>query len=122
MTNLFAPPAKASLPLSKGNDLFVSFRYRPGQVDEDGKPVLDSGGNQVFAEADWPDGSTVTLVIETSPAISVEADIDGSLATVREESTVVDAVKAGRPWRLVLTDDTGLDRVLINGTVVRKDA
>lgn len=120
MPYLFDPPTKATLPLSKGGDLIVSFINKVGQVDENG-PVLDDNGDQVFVEEDYPEGSTVTLVIETTPEITIEADIVGATATCWEQSTIVDPIKPGKGWRCVVSYADGLDKVILNGTVVRKD-
>lgn len=124
MTTLFDPPPIYDLPISKGSDLFFGFIYKPLVVDEDGDPVLDGGGNKQYVAADYPDGSSVKLVIETDdPAapISVTATIDGSMATVLEDYLIADTVKNGKLWRAVITYSNGLDQVLANGVVARWD-
>jgi len=121
MTNLIDPPNKFTLPLSRGRDLYCVFVYKPLVVDEEGEPVLDGSGNRQYAVADYPEGSTVMLVIDDTEAIEIEATIDGSNATVWEDHATVDAVKAGKLWRTVITYADGLDDVLCNGTTIRED-
>jgi hypothetical protein len=108
MTDLFPRPPKANLPLSKGADLYVGFRNKTLVGD-------------VWTATDYPDGTTVALTIEAVPPLVVNAVIVGSLATVWEQSEVVDTVKAGIPWRAVITYADGLDRVMCNGRTVRSD-
>lgn len=114
---LYAVPPKTTLPLVKGEDVSVEFVYKPMVLDSNGDPVL-AGGEPQFAEDDFPAGSTLTLIIE--PSASGTAVIDGSRASVVIDHTVVDKIRAGSLWRLVLTVN-GLDRVLINGRTTRSD-
>lgn len=130
---LFDPPPVFDLPLSKGGDLHVTLVYEPivlddngnpvPAVDDNGNPILDSEGNPQYqhAEADWPDGSTVKLVIDSDTPTVVTATIEGSLATVDLDYVAADQIKPRLLWRAVLTHSTGLDEVLANGTTVRKD-
>lgn len=124
MARLFNPPNVFDLPLSKGGDLYVAFRYMPLVVDGDGQPVLDGQGRKQYAEADYPAGASLTLTIDAKgdadPIITL-ADIDGSLATVHEDAAVVATVGNGHLWRAVLTYADGLDQVLCNGVTKRYD-
>lgn len=119
--NLFDPPAKFSLPLSLGDDLNVDFIYKPQVLDGDGNPVLGEDNKPTYAEADWPEGATVTLVIDTSPPLKAEATVAGSHALVLVDYLVADQIKRGVLWRLVLTTSDGIDTVMVNGTVTRQD-
>lgn len=124
MTLLFDPPAIYELPVSKGGDLWFGFRYKPLVVDDAGEPVLDGQGQKQYAVADFPSGSSVTLVIETDVSdtpIEVQATIDGSMATVLADFTVADTVKDKKLWRAIITFDNGLDQVLANGLTTRRD-
>ena len=108
------------LPLTKGDDLSVRFVHKPVVVDESGDPVLVDGKRQ-FAEADYPDGSTVKLVIDTDPPTVFDATIDGSGATVFADHLDVDGIARGVRWRVVLTYADGLDKVAAKGKTVRDD-
>lgn len=109
MTNLFDPPRTFTLPLSKGGDLLVGFRYMPKVNGE-------------YAESNYPTGSSVELVIETDDdPIVAQAEIEGSLATVWVDKAVADTVKKGKLWRAVVSYSSGLDQVMANGTVTRND-
>jgi hypothetical protein len=121
MTQLFASPAVYELPLSRGGDLYVTLVYKPLVVDVDGEPILDGQGNRQYAPADFPDNSTISLVIDHDTPITIDGTIDGSAAIFMEDKAVVDDVKKGKLWRIVLAYDGGLDQVLVNGTVVRAD-
>lgn len=121
MTNLFEPPPVFALPVSKGGDLHVTFVYKPLLVNENGDPVL-SGGQKQYIETDYPDGSSVQLVIETDgEPITADATITGSKATVHEDKAVADEVKNAKLWRVVITFADGFDQVMANGTTVRYD-
>lgn len=122
MATLFDPPRIFELPVSKGGDLYFAFRYKPLVVDGDGEPILDGSGNRQYVVADYPAGSTVQVVIETdTTAITSDADIDGSLATIWEDTVVADAVERNKQWRAVITYDNGLDVVMCNGLTGRYD-
>lgn len=109
MTNLFEPPPKYTLPLSKGGDLVVDFRNDPNN-DED--------------YVDYDSGVTVTLIVETDPALEVEADITGHHAVVKIESTVADTIPTGTVWRLIHSSptDPSTETVAAYGKVKRFDA
>lgn len=89
--NLFDPPPKYVLPLSKGGDLAVQFLNDP-----------DGDGNYV----DYADGVTVTMRIDSDPQVVAVATITGHTATVKVESTVTDAIDGDVAWRLILSTPT----------------
>ncbi len=124
MTVLFQPPQVVELPLSKGNDLYFSLRYKPLVVDGDGAPVLDGNGQRQYVEADYPEGASVQLVIEndseTAPIV-VQAVIHESLATVWLDKDIADTVKTRRLWRASIAYANGLDQVMCNGRTARYD-
>lgn len=119
MTNLFDPPAKYVLPLAKGQDVDVEITYRVLTVDEDGAPVLDMNGNRQYEVANIPTGATITLTIE--PDTSATATITGSRARMTVDHAEVDVIKNGTLWRVVMSETSGLDTVLVHGTVQRYD-
>ena len=89
--NLFDPPPKYVLPLSRGGDLAVDFLNDPNQ----------DGDYQ-----DYEDGVTVTLYVDTDTPLEAAADIDGHHAVVKVESTVADGIPANTTWRLILSTPT----------------
>lgn len=106
LVNLFAPPSKFALPLSKGADLLVEFHYEDP----------DNAGTFL----DWPVGVEVWLYIDSATPVVSQATIIDHRAVVKVESTVVDLVERRVPWRLVVKDGT-LDSVACNGLVTRSD-
>lgn len=108
--NLFDPPPKYVLPLSKGGDLSVDFRNNP------------SGDGATFV--DYDAGVTVTLYIETDAPISQAATVSTYHATVKIESTVADTIPTGKQWRLVVSTPTTptTETVAANGKTKRFDA
>lgn len=125
MPRLYEPPPTFELPLSKGGDVYFGIVYKPLVVDEAGEPVLDDEGKRQYAEADYPDGATVQVVIETNPPeapdLVIDADIAGSVATVWGDVIDTDTVKPGKLWRATITYADGLDKVLCNGKTSRFD-
>lgn len=109
MTNLFDPPPKYVLPLSKGSDLVVEF-------------LNDPAGDGTYTDFDA--GVTVALIIESDPVVNAEATIAGHTAAVRVESTVTDLIPAGKPWRVIVTTPTtpSTEKVAANGKTRRFDA
>lgn len=107
--NLFAPPPKYVLPLSKGGDLVVEFLNDP---DGDG------------TYTDFDAGVTVTLVIEAATPVEADADVSGHTATVRVESDVADDIPTGKAWRVVVSSptDPSTEKVAANGKTKRFDA
>jgi len=100
--------------------LVCDFIYKPLVVDENGDPVLDGAGKPQYVEADYPDGATVSLTIDAKTPVTSNATITGSKASVLVDHAQVDPVFSGA-WRLVLTTQDGVDQVLANGTVARRD-
>lgn len=124
MSTLFTAPPVYALPVSKGADLFFAFKLKALVTDESGSPVLDADGQYQYETTDYPEGSSVALVIDTgkdTPPISVTATIEGAVATVWEDATIADTVKNGKLWRAVATTVLGRDVVLCNGKVIRYD-
>lgn len=115
---LYGVPPKVTLPLVKGEDVDVTFVYRPALLDPNGEVVLGLDDKPIYEEDDFPEGAQVTLIIE--PAVTGVAVIDGSRAQVNIDHALVDRVRPGTLWRLVLRVSE-LDRVLINGTTTRSD-
>lgn len=108
MTNLFDPPDVYVLPLVKGQDLVVDFQ----KVDDDGNPV------------DYTEDESVQLVIDTDPATTADAEINGNHAVCRVESTVSDAITKPVPWRCVVSTagDPSTETVPCNGKTKRFDS
>lgn len=107
--NLFTPPPKYNLPLSKGSDLSVDFRNNP------------SDDQVTFV--DYDAGVTVTLVIDTPTPILASATIDGHHAYVKVESAVVDAITVMVAWRVIVSTPTSptTETVGANGKTKRFD-
>lgn len=110
-SNLFTPTASYALPLSLGQDLVVDFQS------------VDTNQNAV----DYPGGATVTLIIEGTPAVSVDATVSGNHAVCYVPSSTTDDVLARARWRCVANLPGGLgtpptiNMTLANGTVARFD-
>jgi hypothetical protein len=115
---LYRVPPKAVLPLVKGEDVDVDFVYKPALLNAQGELLLDTNGNAQYVEEDFPDGVSLILVIE--PKVIEEAVIVGSRAKINIDHAIVDRVRPGALWRLVLRLDE-LERVLLNGTTIRSD-
>jgi hypothetical protein len=109
MANLFDPPPVYTLPLSLGGDLSVDFQNNP------------SGDNQTFV--DYGVGVTVTLVIDTDPALEVDADVTDYHAVVKVESEVTDLIDTDTKWRLIVASPTTptTETVAARGKVKRFD-
>ena len=118
---LFASRPVFDLPLTKGDDLSVTFVYKEPVTDEDGEFVLDDKGRVQYAAADYPDGATVALEVDTKPARSFDAVITGSEAYVHQAFTVTDLIPKNTPWRVKITYTGGLNKVAAHGKTVRND-
>lgn len=123
MANLLLPPKKFTLPLTKNRDLYCVFVYKPLVADVNGNPILDVNGLRQYQVANYPTGCTVKLVIDdgSTDGIVVMGTIDGSRAEIWANHTVVNAVKAGKLWRVVIRYTNELDDVLCQGTITRED-
>lgn len=120
MTDLFPPPPVFTLPVVKGQDLRCDFVYKPLVVDDEGLPVLADGQPQ-YAMADYPEGATVTLTIDTDPPTVLEATITGAHAIPVLDYLEADQLASKLLWRCVLTTTDGIDTVLAHGTTQRRD-
>jgi hypothetical protein len=118
---LFQEPPAFELPLSKGNDLLVKCVYKPLVVDEFGAPVLDVNGKKQFAVAPYPMGATVTMEIDSIPQGVFVASISESEAIVFGDHLLVDDTKNGTLWRIILTYQNNVNKVMCNGIVIRAD-
>lgn len=114
---LYGVPPKALLPLVKGEDVEVDFIYKPMALNSSGEPLLVDG-KPVYEEGDFPEGATLMLAID--PNVRGVATIDGSHAKINIDHALVDRIKVGALWRLVLTVEDS-DRVLLNGKISRSD-
>lgn len=122
--DLFPRPPMRTLPLSRGGDLHAVFVHFPQVVDGAGDPVLDGEGQATFAEADFPAGCTVTVVLDVpdpGDPIVVACTVSGSEALVLADHIPVDQLVKPVLWRLVLTGADGVDDVLMNGVTDRSD-
>lgn len=75
----------ASLVLTKGRD----FRWAFENLDENRQPT------------DFPAGDLYFEIAVGSPFTEWHFEIDGSVATIKVESTVVDQIPARAKWQLV---------------------
>lgn len=111
MANLFDPPPKYVLPLSKYGDLSVEFRNNP------------SGDGTTFVNYD--EDATLTLYIDTTPQTTAEASIVDSTATVKIESGETDDIASGTAWRLIYAvggdDPASTETVVAYGKIKRYD-
>jgi hypothetical protein len=69
---------------------------------------------------DWPAGVQVWLIIDSAEPVASQATILDHRAIVQVESEVLDPVKRGTLWRLLVKTGS-LDTVACNGTVIRSD-
>lgn len=129
MAQLFDTAPIAELPFEKGGDLHFVLVYEPMVLDDNGDPVLGSDNLPTFAEADWPDGASVTVTIDGKKnpdgsygdPLVLTAAIDGTEATVDLDYEQADLIEKGRLWRAKLTHSSGLDEVLVKGRTIRDD-
>jgi len=105
MADLYPPPAVFTLPLSLGRDLSVDFQRQ------------DSLGNAV----NYASGTTVVLIIDSTPPVNASATVSGNHATVLVASTVVDLIPKGVLWRCRVTLPDTTHVVPANGQVTRWD-
>jgi hypothetical protein len=112
-STLYRPPLVCNLPLSTGQDLLVDFQCQDG----DGNPV------------DYPDGVTVTLVIELwrLGLVSAPAVMSGANAVCFVAHQTTDQMDDGTIWRCQVTTPGSLGTpatinvVPVNGTTKRYD-
>ena len=107
MTNLVNPPKNFTLPLSRGQDLVIDFQNQ------------DTNG----ASLDYPDGTTLTLIIDGAVPVSQAATISGGHAMVFVPYTTTDQILARVTWRCVidLPGSPDVHIVPCNGTTSRAD-
>lgn len=103
----------------------VNFVYKPLLIDGNGDPILDGEGKKQYVVANYPDGSSVQLIIELDAdgdeEIVLEATIVDSVATVHGDYVPLRSVKTGRLWRSVITYADTINKTMCNGIVVRYD-
>lgn len=107
MTYVNAKLPNRVIAITKGADLVFSVRRR------------DALGAQV----DWDaDVYTQVDVSRTSPT-RVNATVSGSLATIRLESTLLDTIKNGTTWRVIMSQDgvPRLETAVMVGVFERND-
>ena len=123
MANLLLPPKKFTLPLTKNRDLYCVFVYKPLVTDVNGNPILTASGLRQYQVANDPAGCTVKLVIDdgSTEGILVMGTITGSKAEFWANHNLVNGVKAGKLWRVVIRYTNELDDVLCQGTITRED-
>lgn len=120
MTYLVPPPPSFALPLSLGDDFDANFVYKPLVVDGSGNPVLDANGNRQYAAANYPSGASVVLEIDTTPQVTANATISGSVASISIPHSVADTIPKSSIWRVKLVQGSTV-QVLANGKTTRKD-
>lgn len=74
---------------------------------------------------DWDAGAEVFIDVDVSRAskVRVNAGVDGSLATMRMESTLLNSVKNGATWRVILSQpgDPRYETPIMVGVFERND-
>lgn len=138
LVNLFDPPQKFGLPLTRKRDLLVDFIYRPLVVDVDGVPVLLNGQRQ-YVIANYPAGAAVKLEIDavvtdaaavaeatadplveiTPTQVIVTAVITNHHAEAHADYLVANPIPKSAPWRARITYTTGIDDILCEGLTTR---
>jgi hypothetical protein len=118
---LLTPPPKFILPFAEGGDCAVNFIYKPLLMDNNGAPILDGQGNKQYPVTDYPQGATVQLTIDTTPATVTTATITGSVAAVVIPQATADNIPRNAKWHLVLTFANGTKLVMCNGLTARSD-
>lgn len=119
--NFLKPPPVFNLPLTKGQDFYVKIVYRTLKVDEEGEPILDEDDKKQYEVTDYPEGSSVSIEIDTTPVTEFIGEIEGSVATFLDNYTITDPIKPKLLWRAKVVYAGGLDKVLCNGTTTRED-
>jgi len=119
--NFLKPPPVFNLPLTKGQDLYVKIVYRTLLVDEEGAPVLDDDDKKQYVVTDYPEGATVSIIIDTTEPTEFAAEIDGSVATILGDYLITDAIKPKLLWRAKMVPADDIDKVLCNGLTTRED-
>ena len=136
MANLFNPPPKFGIPLSRGGDIYLRFTLK----------VPDGNGGKV--EVDFPPGSSLVFAITTAgqdsklgdilgddglgggvvgEEICTKATISGSQAEALVDHLRLDDLELGpdlgntQLWRLTFTSAEGIDSPIANGWVFRAD-
>lgn len=110
MANLFDPPSIFNLPLSLGKDLVVDFQRQ-----------VTSGFPPVAVDTAYEAGTTVSLIIDTTPPTVAVATINGFHAVVRIPSEVTDHIKSKLLWRCRVSLLDATDLVPCNGQTIRFD-
>lgn len=87
-----APPAEKLIPVTKGCDRLFTIQ----RLNSAGSPQNFENGAQVYM---WVD------IDKTAPT-RVDATVIGSQAAFAIQSTVLDLVRTGTRWRIVLDVDT----------------
>ena len=100
------PPAEKLIPVTKGCDRLFTIQ----RLDSQGDPQAFEGGSQVYM---WVD-------IDKAAPTKVDAAVSGSQAAFAIQSTVLDLVKTGTRWRIVL-DVADTEIPLVVGRFERHD-
>ncbi len=101
---LVKPPKQFVISVTLGCDRSFSLRKR----------------NSLGQLVNWAAQVYIDIDINKASPTRVSAVIDGGLATFTIQSTVVDLVKSGTKWRIVMTA-SGVETPLAVGTFERHD-
>lgn len=93
--------------VTKGCDRSVSIRRRD--------PVTS-------AEVNWDAAVYILVDVDKTTPTQVNGVVSGALATIRMESTLLDAVRTGTTWRVVMSSGTpSYEAAVMVGTFERND-
>jgi hypothetical protein len=108
---LFTPPPTYTLPVTKGADILLTFA---NQVP----------GSDPPSYTDFPDGSSVTLIVNMSTPLVGEGVITGYSAVCQIPYTEANTIEDDTPWLCVVVipvGDSTYTTVPMHGTVQRYD-
>lgn len=99
------PPKSWIIPATKGCDRAFTVRRK----DSAGEPV------------DWDAEVYIVIDIDKDEPTTVQADVSGSIASFLIDSETCDSVKNATRWRIIMSDDNGLETPLAVGRFERYD-
>ena len=141
--NLFDPPPKYGIPLSRGGDIYLRFTLTVPDPNGETEQVIDPDTGETVervkrVEVNFPAGSKMVFAITTAGIGSTEVmeevseavseatgrpGIDGSKAEMLMDHIALDGLSfdENQTWRLTYTSAEGVDSPVANGFTYRAD-